>query len=227
MKIVVSLGGSLLTKELTPEHFKKYVDVFTGLFKSGHRLVVVCGGGRVCRDYQNIARTLGADREQLDFIGIMSTHLNASTLCYCMDGLGYLVKWKPLDGTLKEVKGAFAEKIVVAAGYDVGTSTDYDAAHFAEIVDADLLINATNVDGVYDKDPKANPGAKKIPKMGYNDFIKIIKMNEQAPGEYRLFDLRAAETVRRMRLKTVIIDGTDPREIERAVKGVYSGTEIS
>jgi uridylate kinase len=227
MKIVISLGGSLLTRELSPDNFKKYVDVIKKLHKLGHKLIVVCGGGKVCRDYQNIAKAFNASKNQLDFIGIMATHLNASTLSSCLGKSAYLVKWKSLKEAGKEVKKYFNKKIIVAAGYDVGTSTDYDSAYFAKLVKANLLINVTNVDGVYDKDPKKYPDAKKFEKIGYEEFIKIIKKNEQVPGEYRLFDLKAARLIKKIKLKTLIIDGTNPEEIIRAVNGRHNGTEIA
>jgi uridylate kinase len=226
MKLVISIGGSILTKELSTENFKKYADVILKLKKKGHDIIVVCGGGKVCREYQAIARGLKADDEQLDFIGIMATHLNASTFSACLGKFGHLIKWKSLKETMKEIKENFGKKILVAGGYDVGTSSDYDATIFADWVKADLLINVTNVDGVYSDDPKKNPYAKKYDRLSYDDFANIISKNVQAPGEYRLFDLPAAKLIKKARIKTVFIDGNDPEEIIRAVEGKHSGTII-
>jgi len=227
MKIVISLGGSLLTRDLTTENFKRYVDVILKLKKDGHKLIVVCGGGKVARDYQAIAKAFNADKDQLDFVGIMGTHVNAATFCYCLGDAGYLIKWKEQEKIKPEVKKHFGKKIIVAAGYGVGCSTDFDAAYLAEVVKADLLINATNVDGVYDKDPKTNSDAKKFRKMNYKELIGIIQGNEQSPGQYRLFDLKAAKLIQKIKLKTVIVDGTDPEEIVRVLSEDHNGTEVS
>lgn len=227
MKIVISLGGSLLTKEMNSENFRKYADVLLKLKKKEHKLIVVCGGGKVCRDYMNIAKGLDADSKQLDFIGIMATHLNASTLLSGLGKSGYLVRWKSLREAIKEVKKKFGKKIVVCGGYDIGTSSDYDATVFAKEVKADLLINATNVNGVYSGNPKKNPRAKKFDKLSFNEFEKIISKNVQFPGEYRLFDLPAAKLIKKQKIKTIFIDGNDPEEIVRAVEDNHRGTVIN
>ncbi len=224
MKIVISLGGSLLTKELTSDHFRKYTSVINKLAKN-HKLVVVVGGGKVCRDYQRIARELGAKNDEQDFIGIMTTHLNATTFAFGLEN-GYLVKWKTLNDAAKEVKKYFGKKIVVCGGYDVDTSSDYDAAYFAQLVGADLLINVSNVGGVYSRDPKLDVDAKRFEKVTYDEFLKIIGKNPQSPGEYRLFDLNAAKLIKKYKIKTVLIDGNNPDEIIRAVEGHHNGTDI-
>ena len=225
MKIVISLGGSVLTKELTAEHFKKYIDIVSRL-SNRHKIILVIGGGKVCREYQKIGKELGAGNDERDFIGIVATHLNASTFASGLDGKGYLVSWKHLKDTVKEIKKNFGRKIIVCGGYDVGTSSDYDAAYFAKLVKADLLINVSNVSGVYSEDPKANSNAKKFDKLAHGEFLKIIQKNAQIPGEYRLFDLKAAELIKKFRLKTILIDGNNPEEIIKAVEGQHSGTVI-
>lgn len=226
MKIVISIGGSLLTKQLTAKNFKKYIDVVLKLKKKGHKIIVVCGGGKVCREYQKIAKDLGANRDLLDFVGIMATHINASTFSAGLGKTGYLIKWKPLNAAIEDVKKNFGNKILVCGGYNTRTSSDYDAAVFADVVDADLLINATNVDGVYSDDPKKNPNAKKLPKLTFEQFEKIILKNLQIPGEYRLFDLQATKLIKEKKIKTIFIDGTDPEEILRAVEGKHNGSVI-
>lgn len=225
MKIVISLGGSLLTKELTAEHFRKYINVIRALSKK-HKLIVIVGGGRVCREYQKIGKELGATNDELDFIGIMATHLNAATFATGLGNNAHLVRWKPLKDAAKEVKKTFGKKIFVAAGYDTGSSTDHDAAVFASTIKADLLVNASNVAGVYSDDPKANPNAKKYDKLTYGEFLKIVKKNSQTPGEYRLFDLKAAKIIKKHRIKTILIDGNVPSEIFKSVEGKHNGTVV-
>jgi uridylate kinase len=227
MRIVISIGGSLLTRELTPENFRGYANAVLELWKKGHKLIVVCGGGKTCRYYMDIAKDLGGDRDLLDFVGIMATHINASTFSAGLGKLGYWVKWKNKKEAVKEIKKVFGKKIVVCGGYDPETSTGYDAALFAEIVKADLLIKATNKDGVYSEDPKNNPNAKKFDKLTHDEFLKIIEKNPQLPGEYRLFDLAGTRILKKLKLKTIIIDGTDPEEIIRAAEDKHHGTVIS
>ncbi len=226
MKVVISIGGSLLTRELTSENFKKYIDVLLKLKERGHRLIVVCGGGKVCREYRDVAKGLGAGFDDLDFIGIMATHINAAALFAGLGKEAVLIRWKDLGLARKEVEEKFGERILVGGGYDVGSSSDYNAAVFAEAVEADLLINATNVDGVYTADPKIDPKARKLDRLSHAEFEKIILQNPQVPGEYRLFDLPATKLIKKARIKTIFIDGRDPEEIVRAVEGRHSGTVI-
>jgi len=222
MKIVISLGGSLLTRELTPENFKKYADVLKRLKKKGHKLVVVCGGGKVCREYRDIAKNFTSDNILLDWIGIQATHLNAFTLIAALGEDVHPVSLR----TLQEVKKNFKEKILVCGGNVPGSSTGYDAALFAETIKADLLIKASDVDGVYSADPDVDSNAKKFDKLTHDEFLKIIEQNPQTPGEYRLFDLKATKLIKKNKIKTVFIDGNDPEEIVRAVEGKHHGTII-
>jgi uridylate kinase len=226
MKVVISLGGSLLTKELSSDNFRKYASVILRLWGEGHKLIVVCGGGRVCRDYRDVAKGLGAGNDDMDFVGIMATHINASTFYTALGDNAHLVRWKSLEEAKEEVAENFEEKIIVAAGYDIGTSSDYDATIFADLVGADMIINATNVDGVYSADPRKDPKAKKHDRVSYDDFEKIIMQNEQAPGEYRFFDLASTRLIRSSGIKAIFINGNDPEEIARAVKGTHRGTTV-
>ena len=105
-------------------------------------------------------------------------------------------------------------------------STDFDSAYFASLVKADVVINATNIDGIYDKDPNKFSDAKKFERLTYDEFIKIISNNPQKPGEYRLFDLKAAKLLKKNRTKLIVIDGRNPNEIIRVIEGKHSGTEV-
>ena len=222
MKIVISLGGSLLTRKLTPENFKKYADVLKRLKEKGHKLVVVCGGGKTCRKYRDIAKQFTNDNILLDWVGIQATHLNAFTLIATLGKYAHPISLR----TPEEVKKNFNNKILVCGGNVPGSSTGYDAALFAEGIKADLLIKASDVDGVYSGDPDVDPKAKKYDKLTHDEFLKIIEQNPQIPGEYRLFDLKATKLIKKTKIKTVFIDGNDPEEIVRAVEGKHNGTVI-
>jgi len=223
MKLIISLGGSLLTRELNSENFKRYADVLKRLKGEGHKLIVVCGGGKVCREYRDIAKELGGDNVLLDWIGIEASHMNAFTLIAALGNDAHPVTLR----TVEEVKKHFNNKILVCGGNLPGCSTGYDAALFAEAVKADLLIKASDVDGVYSADPDKDPNAKKFDRLSHEEFLKIIEQNPQIPGEYRLFDLKATKLIKEAKIKTIFIDGNDPEEIIRAVEGKHHGTVIS
>ena len=92
---------------------------------------------------------------------------------------------------------------------------------------ADIIINATDIDGVYTKNPRKHPDAEKIRELSYNRFEEIIKENtRQAPGEYGLFDLKGVKKAKKAGIPLIIIDGTDPDEIIQAVEGTHNGSII-
>jgi len=223
MKIAISIGGSLITNNFTSENIKKYADVLRKLKRKGHRIMVVVGGGKTARDYINIGKGLTNNHAFLDQLGILATHLNALLLICALDEDVYPFILDYVDEIAKAMP---SNKILVCGGGEPGHSTDWDAALFAEFFNADLLINATTSDGVYDSDPKKNPHAKKFKRLNYDQLFQIMEQHPQEPGKYALFDLAAINLIKRSKIKTIIIDGNDPEEILRAVEGKHNGTEI-
>ncbi|MFB0557512.1 MAG: UMP kinase [Candidatus Bathyarchaeia archaeon] len=223
MKVSISLGGSLLTREMRPYNYRSYAKVLRELKERGHQLVVVCGGGRPAREFISIARELSADNRLQDRLGIIATHVNALLL---IAALGEDADPR-IHRRSDQVRKHLSNRILVGGGHLPGSSTDYRAVLFAEAMGADLVVNATDYGGVFDKDPSKHPDAKQYEKLSYRQLIDIIRTRfEQSPGDYGLFDLKAARRLSRIHIPLVIIDGTDPEEITRAVEGGHGGTEI-
>jgi uridylate kinase len=219
----ISLGGSLLTREGMTESFQKYASMLKELHEKGHQLIVVCGGGRQARRWINLAKELGADEYMQDRLGIHATHLNALFLIAALGDSAH----PHIHRRGSEVRNNIGDKILVGGGHLPGSSTDYRAVLFAEAVGADRVINATDVDGVYDRNPKLNPDAVKLDRITHYWLEKIILDNaEQAPGEYGLFDLKAVRRAKKLKIPLIFVDGTDPEEISRAVEGGHNGTEV-
>jgi len=223
MKVSISLGGSLLTRDMSPENYRRYARVLKELKDEGHQIVVVCGGGRTAREFISIAQGLGADNRLQDRLGILATHANALLL---IAALG-LEAHPHVHRRRSEIKRNLGDRILVGGGHLPSSSTDYRAVLFAEAMGADLVVNATDVDGVYDKNPEKHPDAVKLDRITFSRLEEIImESTEQSPGEYGLFDLKAVKLARRLKIPMVFVDGTDPEEIMRAVEGGHSGTEI-
>ena len=232
MKVAISLGGSLLTGKssdlyvkLDPARFTKYAQIIKGLHGDGHQLMTVCGGGKPARYFIDIAMTMDASREVLDYLGIKSSHINALLF---MAALGDVAEQPTVYETPGELFDAREPgKVWIGGGHKPGTSTDYRTVQFAEAMDADLIINATDIDGVYDKNPKTHSDAKKLTELTFETLETIIKENtRQAPGEYGLFDLAAVKLSKEIKIPVIIIDGTDPQEVARAIQGKHSGSTI-
>ena len=231
MKISLSLGGSLLTGKsaeptpvLNPDLFKKYAKILKNIHEEGHEIMVVCGGGQPARYFIELATKLGGNRDLQDYLGIKATHINALLL---MAALGEIADQSRIYQSGSDLKYKKEGKILVGGGYKPGTSTDYRAVVFAKKMKADLIINATDVDGIYDKNPKTEPSARKIPELTFKQLEEIIIENtKQLPGDYGLFDLRAVRLASKLNIPVIFIDGEDSQEIINALKGEHSGSVV-
>ncbi|MFZ3382511.1 MAG: UMP kinase, partial [Candidatus Methanoperedens sp.] len=117
-------------------------------------------------------------------------------------------------------------KIIVMGGVTPGQTTDAVSAVLAEYVGADMLINATSIDGVYTSDPKKNTDAKKFETMTPHQLIEIVMKTEMVAGANSPFDLLAAKIIERSNIKTIVLNGENPQNIIDAVNGKYNGTVI-
>lgn len=100
------------------------------------------------------------------------------------------------------------------------------AAILAEYVGAELLINATSIDGVYTSDPKKNKGAKKFETMTPKQLIEVVMKTEMIAGANSPVDLLAAKVIERSNIRTIVLNGENPRNIEDAASGKHKGTVI-
>lgn len=91
---------------------------------------------------------------------------------------------------------------------------------------ADQLINITDVDYVYADDPKLNPDAEPIEEIKIDDFIDLIMKNPGGAGTYKLFDITAAQIIKRSRILLKFISGRDPENILKAVNNERVGTVV-
>ncbi len=222
MKIVVSVGGSVLVNAMSPEKFRSYAAALKDIAKN-NAVFIVTGGGKAARNYIGVARELGADEATSDIIGIEVTRLNARLLIAALGDDAYYEP--PRD--YKEAKNAsLSGKIVIMGGVTPGQTTDAVSAVLAEYIGADLLINATSTDGVYTSDPKKNRDAKKFDSMTPQQLIEIVMKTEMVAGANSPVDLLAAKIIERSNIKTIVLNGEDPQSIVEAVRGKHKGTVI-
>ncbi|MFQ6085078.1 MAG: UMP kinase [Candidatus Bathyarchaeia archaeon] len=223
MKLVLKLGGHLIPLDLSKETILAYSGAVKKIHSKGDKIVMVVGGGEMARRYINTARSLGADESLCDLIGIEVTRLNARLFISEMGDRAYPVPPTHID-ELK--KGLLESKIIVMGGLQPGQSTDAVAALAAEAIDADLLIIATDVDGIYTEDPKVSPSAKRIEEITPEDLLDIIAKRGHRAGEYELLDVLGLEVIKRSRITTHIIDGRDPKNIVKVWRGEKVGSVI-
>ena len=139
--IIVSVGGSLIVPDqidvIWLSSFKKLLEKY---IKKDFKFIIICGGGKIARNYQQAARQLGElQSEDLDWLGIHSTRLNAHLLRTVFKN--YANPRVIKDPTKKLL---FKERVLVAAGWKPGCSTDYDAVLFSKNIGSKKLVNLSN-----------------------------------------------------------------------------------
>ncbi|WP_456419935.1 UMP kinase [Methanocaldococcus infernus] len=224
MKIVIDLGGSMIAPRegIDKERILKYAEAFKEIYEMGHSLAIVVGGGKVAREYIEIARELGSNNGYCDMLGIMATRMNAMLLISALKELSI----KKVPKSFEEAEEILSmNKIPVMGGTHPGHTTDAVSAGLAEYIDANLLIIATNVDGIYDKDPKKYKDAKKYDRIKIEELINIINTQSLEAGSSSVVDLLAAKIIERAKLKAIVVKG-EPENILKAVKGERIGTII-
>lgn len=217
MRVVLSLGGSMLMREAN--NLREYAEVLKKLSEQ-HQLFVVTGGGKTAREYIGMARKLGADETFCDYIGIAVTRINAMLLTAAIQ-----IAPKTIPHDFREaLEFSRNYRVVIMGGTFPGHTTDATAALLAEFVSADLLLIATSVDAVYSDDPEKNPDAVRYDRLKPSDLVQVVSKIVSRAGSSSVVDLLAAKIIERSGIKTVVFYGT-PENIERASR-LETGTVI-
>jgi uridylate kinase len=220
-RIVIKLSGSVFSENASKTSLQKYATVFKSISKKT-QLVVVAGGGQIARHYINVARSFGVDEASLDELGIEVSRLNAQLLVYALGKQAH----PHIPKNLKEVVVAVETgKIVVTGGLHPGQSTNATSVQIAEKINASMFINATDVDGVYDADPKTHKNAKLLKTIKLRNLRNMLVHESTMAGAYDLMDIVALKVIERSRIPTRVIKA-DVNAIKRALKGADVGTKI-
>ena len=216
MRVVVSIGGSVLAPDLEPDRVAAHAAVVDGLVADGHEVAVVVGGGDVARRYIGTARALGATEYDLDAVGIDVTRLNARLLLAALESSTIP---EPAEDPETARASLRRGETVVMGGTVPGHTTDAVSALLAETVAADLLVYATSVPGVYSADPDEDDDAERHDRLTPAELVDTIASIETTAGSNAPVDLLAAKVIERSGLRAVVLDGTDPERVADAVAG--------
>jgi uridylate kinase len=219
-RVVIKLSGRIFGMD-NAKMLKDYASFLVKISKICQP-IIIAGGGNIARHYIAHARSSGADESTLDELGIEISRLNAKLLIYALKNKAY----SHPPTTLQEVRHAVDDGlIVVTGGLHPGQSTNGTAALIAEKINAEQFLNATDVDGVYDRDPNKFKNAKKFKRIELRNLRNMLVHEDSLAGGYDLMDIVALKIIERSKIKTRILKA-DIKTLEKAIKGVDVGTEI-
>ena len=219
-RVVIKLSGRIFSMD-NAKMLKDYASFLVKISKICQP-IIIAGGGNIARHYIAHARSSGADESTLDELGIEISRLNAKLLIYALKNKAY----SHPPTTLQEVRHAVDDGlIVVTGGLHPGQSTNGTAALIAEKINAEQFLNATDVDGVYDKDPNKFKNAKKFKRIELKNLKNMLVHEDSLAGGYDLMDIVALKIIERSKIKTRILQA-DIKTLEKAIKGMDVGTEI-
>jgi uridylate kinase len=223
--VVVSIGGSVL---LTGDRDREYLASLADLLgRLGRRfpLAVTTGGGRTARDYIRLGRALGLTEVELDELGIEVTRLHAHLLAA---RIGPPAPSHPPETIRATVAALRAGSPVVLGGTEPGHTTDGVASLLAVRLRAARVVNATDVDGVYDRDPRTAPDARRREQIRWPEFRSMVERGATGEaGQNFLFDRLGADLLSRAAIPLAVVAGRDLANLEKAVLGrPFAGTMV-
>ena len=190
----------------------------------GVEVAIVVGGGNFWR-----GRSSGKmDRTRADHMGMLATSINALALADALEQLGVTARVQTAIEMRQIAEPYIRNKAVrhlekgrvVIFGCGTGNpffSTDTAAALRAAEIGADVIFKATNVDGVYDSDPKLNPEAKKYDTLSHIDVLK---------DGLHVMDSTAASLCMDNSIEILVFNLNDPHNIVKAITGEHIGTIV-
>jgi len=185
------------------------------------RFFILVGGGKICRVYQKALLEFGAKSNSRDWMGIYITRLNAEIIKQLFEGNCYP---KIIIDPTKKIKTT--KDVAVGAGYKPGWSTDYVAVLIAKNNNVKTIINLSNIDCVYDKNPNEFSDAKPFKEIDWKSFERIVG-DKWSPGMSAPFDPVASKLAARLKLKVIMLNGKNLDRLEDVLNNKpFIGTTI-
>jgi len=213
---VLSLGGSLIAPASGPDiaYLGAVKSFLLNQIKHGRRFLVVAGGGQTARAYLSAARALGqSSNTQLDWLGIAATRLNAELLKNI---------FRPVcaEEIITDPTAPLGSRknLLIAGGWKPGASTDHVAVRLAENISARIIINLSNIDYVFDQDPKRSAAAKPLANLAWPELTGLIG-KKWRPGANLPFDPIAAQRAAAKKMTAIIANGRDFKNLADILDG--------
>lgn len=230
-RVLLKLSGEALQGEqgygIDPKVISEIAAQIAEIVEGGVELAITVGGGNIFRGLAGAAN--GMDRAQADYIGMLATIMNALALQEGLERAGVFTRVQSAI-SMQEVAEPYIRRravrhlekgrVVIFAG---GTgnpyfTTDTTAALRACEIGAEAILKATQVDGIYDSDPRTNPDAKKFDEISYMEVLA---------RELHVMDSTATTLCKDNDIPIVVFDLHKQGNINRVLKGEHVGTTVS
>jgi uridylate kinase len=223
--VVVSIGGSVLVTGAGDVDYLRALSVLLRECGAKLPLAVTTGGGRTARDYIGLGRSMGFTEVELDEIGIDVTRLHARLLA---GAIGAPTPDRVPTTVREAVHELRRASPVILGGTEPGHTTDGVAALLAVRLRAARVVNATDVAGVYEEDPRKVPRAKRIESLSWAEFRALVQRSTTgAAGQNFLFDRLGADLLARAGIPLSIVAGRDLENLRAAIEGrAFEGSRI-
>jgi len=221
MKAVLRIGGSVLGSPPSAKVVNAYAEVIADLNFEGNSVAVVVGGGEVSREYIRSAAAMGLSSYQQDTVAIHASRLNARLVAMKLGGVSSVPT--SIDGMLQRLA---RNRVAVMGGLKPGITTDTVAAIVAAKWRADILVKASDQNGIYTEDPRVNRKARKLDRLSYEKMKQILGGSHR-PGIHSIVDPVAVDQLIESRVKLVVLNGADPKGVIKAIHGEKIGTVVS
>jgi len=231
-RIVLKLSGEALREpgskdNISPQIVNSLANAIKEVQALGVEIAVVIGGGNIWRGLAASHR--GMNRATADYMGMLATVINGMALMSGLEDIGVTTRVQTAI-EMNNVAEPFILRramrhleqgrvvIFVAGTGNPFFSTDTTAALRANEIGADVILKATKVDGIYDADPKTNPGAKKFDRITFSDALQ---------SRLQVMDSTAFSLCMDNKMPIVVFNMSEPSNIQRAVLGEPVGTLVS
>ncbi len=230
-RIMLKLSGEALMKDqsfgIDPSVLKNVASEISSIHNLGVQVAIVVGGGNIFRGLQSAA--YGVGRVAADHMGMLATIINALALAEALQRIGLKTRIMTAIDMIKIAEPYVRERAISHLSknrillFGAGTgnpyfTTDTAAALRAMEIDAEVLLKATKVDGVYDSDPAKDASARPFSKLTYNEVIK---------RGLKVMDLTAVSLAMGQKLPIIVFNLREKGNIMRVICGKKTGTIIT
>ncbi len=231
-RILLKLSGEALMGDrsfgIAPEVVQDIALQVAEIVKDGTEVAIVVGGGNIFRGINGADK--GMDRATADYIGMIATVMNALTLQDAFEHLDEPIQTRVMSAiAMQEIAEPYIRRRairhlennrVVIFGAGSGNpyfTTDTTAALRGAEIDAEVILKATKVDGIYDSDPKKNPDAKRF---------KSVSFDHALINDLRVMDATAFALCKENGIPIIVFDLGVTGNIRRVIMGESIGTYV-